>query len=328
MNDRLRSTRLVLSSLAVMTVAGVLVGLGRAEVNTKKPPELTMALTFDDLIGQTTIRTTENYAAINSGILNALRDADAPAIGFVNETRLYEGGELVAERVAILRRWLEQGLELGNHTYSHPNLHEVPVEDWLADMDRGETVLRTLWDEFPPERRYLRHPFLRTGQSDEVRAQVTEHLARKEYAVAPVTIDNQEWIFARAYDVAVDRNDAAAADAVVVAYLQYMDEIVAYYEEQSDKIVGRQIPQVLLVHANRLNAVALPQLLAGIAKRGYRFNDLEEALADTVFARPDGYYGPAGITGLHRWAIADGMPGSTFAGEPDLPEFVRVLSGL
>jgi len=38
-----------------------------------------------------------------------------------------------------------------------------------------------------------------------------------------VTIDNQEWVFARAYDVALDRRDVPSAEAVLAAYLGYMD---------------------------------------------------------------------------------------------------------
>lgn len=284
-----------------------------------------VVLTFDDLVGQTTVRTTENYAAINRGIRRALQDAAAPAIAFVNERTLYEQGELLPDRVDILRAWLTDGFELGNHTYSHPNLHEVPVRQWLDDFDRGETVLKTLWEDFAPAQRYLRHPYLRTGQSDAVRAQVAEHLAKKDYRVAPVTIDNQEWIFARAFDVAVDRGDGTAADAVAVAYVDYMVAMFEYYEDQSEKIVGRQMPHILLLHGNRLNAEALPELLSRIRERGYRFNSLDEALRDPAFERPDGYYGPAGITWLHRWALADGMPGSTFAGEPQVPAFVMEL---
>ncbi len=321
-------TRPIIRALVLGSLVPLILLSGRELDAQVQSADLTVALTFDDLVGQSTVHTTANYVDINTRILEALREADAPAIGFVNESKLYTDDGLVPERVGILRQWLAQGFELGNHTYSHPNLHEVPVDDWLADMDRGQTVLGELWTAFPPRRRYLRHPYLRTGRTTEVRERVAEHLEAREYTVAPVTIDNQEWIFARAYDVALDTGDESSAEAVVVAYLTYMDAMFSYYEEQSTRILGRQLPQVLLLHANRLNATALPELIEVIADRGYRFNELGEALRDPAFTRADGYFGPAGITWLHRWALADGMPGSTFAGEPPVPEFVQRLSGL
>ena len=55
------------------------------------------------------------------------------------------------------------------------------------------------------------------------------------YRVAPVTIDNQEWIFARAYDHARARSDDASAVRIGDAYLVYMDSITGYYEAQSPR---------------------------------------------------------------------------------------------
>lgn len=289
---------------------------------------LAVVLTFDDLVGQSTRRDTETYAGITDGILSALTAANAPAIGFVNESKLYVDDELVPERVEMLRQWLTGGFLLGNHTYSHINLHEATPEEWLSDMDRGGEVLEQLWTDHPPATRFVRHPYLRTGRTAEVKESIALGLEERAYQIAPVSIDNGEWIFARAYDIALDRSDADLAADVIETYVTYMDDIFEYFEEQSDVIVGRQIAQILLLHANRLNAAALPQLIDTIRARGYRLIGLEEALEDPAYTRPDGYFGPAGITWLHRWAMAEGMPGSTFRGEPTPPDWIHDLTGL
>ena len=107
------------------------------------------------------------------------------------------------------------------------------------------------------------------------------------------------------------------------AYVHYMERMVIFYEGQSRGVFEREIPQVLLVHANTLNAHYLAPLLERLRARGYLFVDLEEALRDEAYVSADTYVGPGGITWLHRWAITDNMDRSIFAGEPVPSEWLE-----
>jgi len=314
------SLRLVgLVGLMCLLTGSSLYGLQQADVASSRR----VALTFDDLPGQVIEQRAEVFDSILDGIVTGLQGFDAPAVGFVNESKLYEEFSLVAGRIATLDDWLEAGYELGNHTFSHPDLHSTPVPEFIDDIDRGRHVIEPLSNRHGTPYRYFRHPMLHTGESPEVREDVDRHLAYRGYQVAPVTIDNQEWIFARAYDNALHIGDAGLAERIVDAYLPYMDSIVGYYEQQSVAILGYELPQVLLLHANRLNAHVLPRLLSILVERGYAFITLEDALEDPAYLRPNEYAGPAGITWLHRWALADGHRGEFFAGEPPVPGFVE-----
>ena len=98
---------------------------------------------------------------------------------------------------------------------------------------------------------------------------------------------------------------------------------------QARAIVGRELPQVLLIHASRLNAETFDALATGLERRGYRMVPLDLALEDSAYATlPDRYTGPGGITWLHRWALTRGMPGSTFAGEPEVPRWVEAAADM
>ena len=59
-----------------------------------------------------------------------------------------------------------------------------------------------------------------------------------------------------------------------------MDAKFDYFERESKALFGREIPQVLLIHANSLNADAYPELARMMKARGYRFVPLGEALED------------------------------------------------
>ena len=81
-----------------------------------------------------------------------------------------------------------------------------------------------------------------------------DFLEQHGYEVAPVTIDNSEWIFARAFDHALDQDDSNLQKRLGPEYVDYMLSMTAYYEDQSRSLFDREIPQILLLHANDLNA--------------------------------------------------------------------------
>lgn len=286
-----------------------------------------MAVTFDDLPLTASARTpVAAQERITRALVGAIVARGIPAVGFVNEGKLEVDGAVDPRRVALLRAWLEAGLELGNHTYSHPDLHRISAEEFVADLVRGEAITRDLLEGSGQPLRWFRHPFLHTGRSLATRDSVHAVLTERGYRVAPVTIDNSEYIYAAAYDVASADGDTATARRVAEGYVAYMMDVVAYYEAQSDALFGRKIPHVLLVHANALNARGFGTLADRLAAHGYAFVPLGEAVADPAYGAPDEYVGPGGITWLHRWALTAGKRGAFFAGEPEVPGWVAEIA--
>jgi peptidoglycan/xylan/chitin deacetylase (PgdA/CDA1 family) len=290
------------------------------------PQQREVAITFDDLPVISTLKDDESLKEITDKLLAAFKQSKTPVIGFVNEIKLYPNEKLDPARLALLKEWLDAGLELGNHSYSHHSLNSTPLPEFEADVMRGEMLTRRLVAQRKNQLRYFRHPFLHTGRSIETRDQFESFLHLHGYAVAPVTIDNSDWIFARAYDNARDANDPAAMKQIADAYVPYMEAKFAYYENQSNKLFGRDIKQILLVHANAINADYFKDIVAMLRKRGYKFITLDDALTDKAYTSPDTFTGPGGISWLDRWALTRGVPKDFFQGEPRTPEFVMKLA--
>ncbi len=101
-----------------------------------------VALTFDDLPALTFSPSVDYARTTTDRLLAGLRRLHLPATGFVNESKL-EGADRQA-RIALLDAWLDAGMDLGNHTYSHLSLTKTPVDAYIADVVRGETVTRWL----------------------------------------------------------------------------------------------------------------------------------------------------------------------------------------
>jgi peptidoglycan/xylan/chitin deacetylase (PgdA/CDA1 family) len=302
----------------IAAIAAVVLGLA------PPPPAREVAVTFDDLpVAGVLPRDITSSRALTAKLLRAIAARHVPVVAFVNEGQLAgSNGSVDVDRVALLRRWLDAGVELGNHTHSHADFHTASLADFEADVIKGETTTRRLLEERGRTLRFFRHPYLHTGRDLVARAAFERFLAERGYRIAPVTIDNDEYLFAGAYDRTLHRGDADAARRVADAYVPYMEAKVAYFERNEQELFGRPIRHVLLVHANMLNAERFGDLAAMFERRGYRFITLDRALEDPAYASEDTYAGSGGITWIHRWALTRKMPKTFFAGEPDVPAFV------
>ena len=286
----------------------------------------TIAVTIDDLPVVSTRRTIENRREITKKLLGHIKKAKVPAIGFVNENKLFVNGVRDEKEVDLLRMWLDAGLELGNHTYSHRSADAIPVKDYTDDILRGEVVTKELLKAKGKEIRFFRHPFLQTGSDMAVKTAIYKFLAEHGYTVAPISFDNADYIFSRAYDLAFDKKDMALMKRVGEAYVPYMEAKLDYWERQSMKILGREISQTLLIHANFINSDYFDDLAAMMKKRGYKFVTLEKSLKDEAYRLPDNFTRRAGISWLHRWTLDKGWD-FVVPDEPKVPKFVLKASG-
>jgi peptidoglycan-N-acetylglucosamine deacetylase len=262
-----------------------------------------MAVTIDDLPINGVDPGLPALTALNQRLLAAVKRQGVPAVGFVNESKLYRPGE-VDGRIALLRAWVAQGLELGNHTYSHPSLNKAGRAVLEEEVVRGETVTR--WLMKPRELRWFRHPFLDAGATAEDKAGFEKFLAARAYRIAPVTVDAWDWYFTYRYAVAKRHGDAALRERIASAYLAHCDAELDYAEAFAKRLFGRDIPQVFLMHENELSADHFDRVAEKMKARGYRFVSLEEAMADDAYRHEDRFVG-GGANWLERWAATEGI---------------------
>ncbi|MDP1681421.1 MAG: polysaccharide deacetylase family protein [Burkholderiales bacterium] len=283
------------------------------------PVERAVAITFDDL-PFASVPTEDNAALehMSGRLLQSIQASHVPTVGFVNEAKLYREGNLDPARVEWLRRWLAAGFELGNHTYSHPSLNRVPLDAFEADLLRGETVTRPLLQSAGQTLRWFRHPFLHLGKTPEVRAAFQDFLTGHGYRAAPVTVNNSEWMFAVAYARAQAQGDQDSARRIGAAYVPYMEAVFARTEQLALDLFGRNIPHVLVLHANSLNADYFAALAAMLKQRGYRFINLDQALQDRAYLSSMAYEGNEGESWLEGWSRAAGLRPSQQAPVPAL----------
>ena len=318
--------RRLVAALALLSAALPALALLSREGHAGPPAAArTVAVTVDDLPFVGYGLPLDAVRALTRDLVSALSARRVPAVAFVCEDRLFVPGE-VDERIALLTEWLDAGMELGNHTWGHPGLTRTPVPAMKDAVLRGEVVTRWLLERRGRTMRWFRHPYTQTGPTREAKEEFEAFLASRGYAVAPFSIEHEDWVFASADAKLAAEHDEAARARLLAAYLENFEARVAFYEERSRALFGREIPQVHLLHANALNARAMPLLLERLERRGYAFVTLEAALSDAAWKSPDGYVGKSGPSWLHRFAAARGEDvGALFRAEPEAPRWVADL---
>lgn len=284
--------------------------------------ERAVAVTFDDLPYQAADAVLCDPAqamALTEDFVAMLRPLGTRAAVFVNEGKVCEAQRAVL-LPTLLNVWLDAGLDMGNHTFSHINIHRNTVEAYLADVDRGAPVTRAVLEARGRSLVFFRHPYLFTGETPEKKAAIAAGLSERGYTVAPVTIDNNDWMFAAVYRQAEAAGDAALRTRIGEAYVAHMTAVLDHWEPYSAELAGGREPaQVLLLHANTLNRDWYPQIHALYLARGYRFVPLEDALADPIYAHADDYVRANGVSWLHRWTFTEGRP---IRWEPEPPSWI------
>ncbi len=168
----------------------------------------TVCFTIDDL---PLVSYGMNDPDFQRGLIDRLTSAlvrnHIPAIGFVNEEKLYRNDTLDPFQVSLLEKWVSSGLDLGNHTWSHADYNTVSYHAFCEDILKGETVSREILNRHGKQLRYFRHPYLHIGNTRSRADSLNDFLQKHHYIAAPVTIDNEDYLFALAYKRAYVKGD-------------------------------------------------------------------------------------------------------------------------
>jgi len=291
----------------ILTVVGVILCCDPVLGQAPAPTQRAIAITIDDLpAGAANFMSSAEILEMTSKLLTTLREQKVPAVGFVNEQKLYKTAE-VDGRIKALNLWLDNGFDLGNHTFAHTSLNRVPLQAWEEEVVRGETVTRLLLAQHKMKMRYLRHPYLDAGLDLQTRREAEAFLTSRGYRVAPVTMDAWDWMYGGVYEDARKRGDTAMQKQLVDSYLTYTTTVFDYFEKVGKDLFGYEPKQILLLHGNWLEADHIGELIDLLRKRGYQFITLDDALTDGAFSSPDEYVGE-GTSWYDHWAITRGHP--------------------
>lgn len=291
----------------------------RAQTGPDSPlPRREIAVTVDDLPLNGPRFELKRLQEMTDRLLSGVTRNRIPVVGFVNESLLYVPGETDA-RISLLKAWSNAGVELGNHTFAHLGFRDTSLAKYEDDFVRGDTVIRALLKEKGQTPRYFRHPYLQMGPAEVIERSFESFIAERGYRIAPVTIDILDWMFRVAYANARARQDSEQMKRVSDEYLRFAALKFEFCERVTNDLFGHSIKQILLIHANELNADNLDSLVKMLKGRGYEFITLEQALQDPVYRFPDKYKDTSDW--LAHWSFSKGKQFES----PRPPEFIEKI---
>jgi peptidoglycan/xylan/chitin deacetylase (PgdA/CDA1 family) len=286
-----------------------------------------VCFSFDDLPVVTYGMTDSCFQKeLMNNLIHSLKSNNIPAIGFVNEKKLFDNDIVDPVQFGILKSWVDNGFDLGNHTYSHPDYNSTSFMEYSQNVLRGEKISKEILNRQNKSLKYFRHPFLHVGNKKEKADSLDNFLLNHGYIVAPVTIDNEDYLFALAYKRAKTGNDTARMSQIGRDYIDYMERKLKYYEKQSLLLFGREISQILLLHASLINSDYVDSLAEMFSKNNYEFVSMDKVLEDKAYNTAITVYGNWGISWIDKWALSQGKKGDFFKDEPETPEYIRKLA--
>jgi peptidoglycan/xylan/chitin deacetylase (PgdA/CDA1 family) len=238
-----------------------------------------VALTFDDLPAHGPVPPGSSRVDIAQRIIATLRSHRTPPIyGFVNAKDLDEH----PEDAEVLRLWHEAGFPLGNHGFSHMDLHANTVEAFEQDLLANEATLRRYMDN--QDWTWFRFPYLHEGDTPEKHRAVRNFISGHYYRIAEVTLSFDDYAYNEPYARCLAKQDTAGIEWLKESYLTRADESLRRGQEAAQTLFQHDIPHVMLLHIGGFETVMLPRLLDLLRERGFELVTLTEGHHDLAYA--------------------------------------------
>lgn len=231
--------------------------------NTSFAHKKTIAITIDDLPFVGDYR---NHHL--NMILDTLLQQRATATGFIIAS------EVRKNNWELLNKFRDAGFGLGNHTLSHANLNQLQTQDYLYEIEEADRILAPVLTE----PKYFRYPYLAMSNGTK-RDEVLCYLMQKNYHVAPITVDSKDFVFNQRLLSVREIDRRTYFDEVLKPfYLEFIWNQTLKAEEHNQVNHQNDQAQILLIHANLLNAYVLPDIIKLYRSHGYKIISLEKAL--------------------------------------------------
>jgi peptidoglycan/xylan/chitin deacetylase (PgdA/CDA1 family) len=242
-----------------------------------------IALTFDDLPAAGALPPGETRVEIATKLAAELKSSHLEGTyGLVNGVGMQNN----PDAQQALHIWLDAGMNIGNHTWSHISLTDNTAEAFEQNIALNEPILA----EYAQVRdwHWLRYPYLSQGDTAEKRHAIQNYLSEHHYRVAQVTMSFQDYAWNDAYVRCSASQDKAAIEWLKQSYLESATEYIRLGREQERLIFGHEIPNVMLLHGMAFTTLMLPDLIDLMQKQGFRFASLAEVEQDPAYVEePD-----------------------------------------
>lgn len=222
----------------------------------------TISITIDDLpfVGE--------YRNFHLNMMiETMTQQQIPATGFIIAS------EVRKDNWEILQKFRDAGFGLGNHTLTHANLNRTDTAHYIHEIRDADKILHSVLTK----PKYFRYPYLAMSSGPK-REKILCYLAKKKYHIAPITVDSKDFVFNQRLLSVPEINRRAYLQELKPFYIDFIWQQTLRAEEHNEFHHNNAQTQILLIHANLLNAYVLPDIINLYRQKGYTFVSLKEAL--------------------------------------------------
>lgn len=190
------------------------------------------------------------------------------------------------EGYALAKAWGQAGHALGNHTMTHPDLNDAKLSlaQYRQEVQDCDRITSTL----PGYQKWFRFTYLREGNTPEKRDGMRAFLTQSGYRNGYVSLDTSDWRLDEKLNEVLCADPKADIAPIRQAYLSHLRQRATAYRDLSRKLEGRDIPQVLLLHHNLINALWLKDAVQQFVDMGWTIITPAQAYADPLYQlQPD-----------------------------------------
>jgi peptidoglycan/xylan/chitin deacetylase (PgdA/CDA1 family) len=258
-------------------------------LNSFADEKIELAITIDDLPVHGTLPKDVSRIQVADKMVSVLNKYNIPEVyGFINASKV----EFQKDDLKILQLWRKVGYPLGNHTYSHMDLHKNSIKDFEDDITRNEKSLKELNGD--ADWKYFRYPYLREGESIEKRNAIRNFLKDKGYKIAQVTVDFEDWAWNEPYARCKDQKNSKSIAELKKSYLEHASQILDQTQKSTKYLFKRSVKNILLLHIGAFDAEMLEDLIKLYQKKGVKFISLSDAVTDDIYKIDPGVFGKWG----------------------------------
>jgi peptidoglycan-N-acetylglucosamine deacetylase len=238
-----------------------------------------VALTFDDLPAGGGLHPGYTRAGIATQLTAELRAAHLKGVyGFVNGDGVADDPDMQQ----ALHVWIAAGMNIGNHTWSHPALSDETAAEFEQNIAINEPLLR----QYASNRdwHWFRFPYLEEGATLEQRDDVRDWLHSHGYRIAEVTLNFNDDDWDDPYGRCLAKDDTAGIAWLKQSYMENAEEFIRLGRETEQLAFGHEIPAVLLLHETSFTTLMLPSLLQLLHEEGFRFASLPQVESNRTYS--------------------------------------------
>ncbi|MFZ6675137.1 polysaccharide deacetylase family protein [Undibacterium sp. Xuan67W] len=235
-----------------------------------------VAFTFDDgpSVASTPLLSAQ---ARNQAMLDALAKHQVKAALFITAAN----GATQPAGYALAKAWGDAGHAIGNHTMTHPDLHidKLSLAQYQQEILDCDRIISTL----PGYQKWFRFTYLREGNTPEKRDGMRGFLKQHGYRNAYVSLDTSDWRLDEKLTEVLTKNPQADISPIKRTYLSHIRQRAIAYRALSQQLQGRDIPQIILLHHNLINALWLDDVITQFKDMDWNIVTPASAFADPVY---------------------------------------------